>query len=109
MLISLTGIDQEKYSTGSLYGIPILVSFLWYGTAGVSAYRLKLHEQASQQAPAGSAAADQPAPDEGVWLPRVAMATIISLPFLALWDFWFSAQTHPLRAFLVLLTFLAPI
>ncbi len=109
MLISLTGIDQEKYSTGSLYGIPILVSFLWYGTAGVSAYRLKLHEQASQQAPAGSEAATQPAPDEGVWLPRVAMATIISLPFLALWDFWFSGEIQPVRDFRLLVTVLAAI
>src|SRR5712692_4448546 len=90
-------------------GIPILVSFLWYGTAGVSACRRKLHEQASQQAPAGSAAATQPAPDEGVWLPRVAMATIISLPFLALWDFWFSGEIQPVRDFRLLVTVLAAI
>jgi signal transduction histidine kinase len=110
MLISLTGVDQDKYSTGSLYGVPILVSFLWYGTAGVNAYRLKLHEQATQQAPAGNeAAADQPAPGEGVWLPRLAMATIMSLPLLALWDFWFSAEIQPVRDFRLLVTVLAAI
>src|SRR5260370_143779 len=53
--------------------------------------------------------AAQGAPDEGVWLRRVAMATIISLPFLALWDFWFSGEIRPVRDFRLLVTVLAAI
>src|SRR4029077_7136690 len=42
MLSSLTinvGISLNKYSTGSLYDLPLISSFLWLAFAGLVAYR----------------------------------------------------------------------
>src|SRR5258708_14860090 len=41
MLSSLTinvAIDMNKYATGSLYDLPLISSFLWFGLAGAIAY-----------------------------------------------------------------------
>jgi hypothetical protein len=41
MLASLTvnvANDQDRYFTGSLYDLPVISSFLWFGLAGITAF-----------------------------------------------------------------------
>jgi signal transduction histidine kinase len=76
-------IDEGRYFTGSFYDIPLIASFLWFGTAGLMAYRL---------GPALSALGPKEGQDweteggvETVWPARLAMAAVLSVPLFALW------------------------
>lgn len=100
--------DLGNYHTGSLNDIPMVASFLWYGTAGVAAYRLKLHRRPPPPQPADETA-DQAAAGEGVWLPRLAMVAILSLPVLALWAFWFSGALLKVREFRLMVSLVSSI
>jgi signal transduction histidine kinase len=107
MLVTLminVGIDGGTYFTGSLYDLLLLTSFLWYGTAGVVAYRLQLHKDAPYVAPVDPEIGSAAFYGEGVWLKRLAMAAMLSLPLLALWDIRLSTDSPAVRDFRLLVT-----
>ena len=80
MLISLAlnvASDSGKYYTGSLYDVPLICSFLWFGFAGAVAYELrdKLEVSAEEYY---SAEPESEATEGGTWPARLAMAAVIS-------------------------------
>src|SRR5882762_5131234 len=79
-LVINVGISLNKYSTGNIYDLPLISSFLWFGLAGVIAY-LKRTELDSPQ---DSGADGEDKPRESAWSARLAMAAVISLPLFAI-------------------------
>jgi signal transduction histidine kinase len=96
-LIINVGIDLKQYYTGSLYDVPLVASFVWFGTAGIMAYRL------------------QPTPEPGaddvktpsVWPRRLAMAGVLSLPFFVAWTVFVSTAPEPVEEFRMVITLVA--
>lgn len=87
MLASLAlnvAIDEGHYFTGSFYDLPLVASFLWFGTAGLMAYRLGLALSAPPSNEAGDGDAET-VRGETVWPARLAMAAVLSIPLFALW------------------------
>jgi signal transduction histidine kinase len=84
-------IDSQEYYTGSPYDLPLIASFVWFGTAGIMAYRLKPVRQ------------ELPPPPEGAnrWPARVAMAAVVSIPLMALWSLRYSPNRDSVRLFRV--------
>ncbi|MGH9714796.1 MAG: sensor histidine kinase [Candidatus Acidiferrales bacterium] len=84
-------IDAQDYYTGSAYDLPLVASFIWFGTAGLMAYRLKPARETT------------PAPPEGAnqWPARVAMAAVVSIPIMALWSLRYSPNRETVRTFRV--------
>ena len=82
-------IDRKDYYTGSPFDLPILASFVWFGTAGIVAYQRK------------------PTPDPvprheeeiSRWPARVAMTAVISIPIMALWSLRYSPNRESVRTF----------
>jgi signal transduction histidine kinase len=108
MLSSLTinvAISMKKYSTGSLYDLPLISSFLWFGLAGVVAY-LKRSELDSPQ-DSGMDGDDRPR--EGVWSARLAMASVISLPLFAIFTLRFEHDAPEVRDFRLMTTLIASV
>jgi signal transduction histidine kinase len=110
MLSSLAinaAISAKKYSTGSLYDLPLLSSFLWFGLAGVIAYqnRVKL-EDLSQSEPEESRAARN---GEGIWPARLAMAAVISLPIFAMYTLRFERDVPQVRDYRLMTTLIAAV
>jgi two-component system NtrC family sensor kinase len=67
----------------------LIASFLWFGTAGLTAYRLKPEPETT------------PVPSEGSnrWPARVAMAAVVSIPLMALWSLRYSPNRESVRIF----------
>ena len=108
MYSSLTiniAIDNHRYYTGSLYDLPLLAAFLWFGLAGVIAYQI----QAKLDAPSENAfeSDSESISEENVWPARVAMAAVISLPVFAIYTLRFSQDDPAVRDFRVMATLIA--
>lgn len=99
-------IDEGRYHTGSLYDLPLLASFLWYGTAGVIAYRNGSALDAVGPIPAADSETGAQA-GENVLASRLAMAAVLSLPFFAFWTLRFSQDASPVREFRLMVTVVA--
>jgi signal transduction histidine kinase len=82
-------IDLQSYYTGAPADLPLVASFVWFGTAGVVAYGLKPQREESRF----RSAADSP------WPSRFAMVAVFSLPVMTLWSIWFSHNPPQVRAF----------
>jgi signal transduction histidine kinase len=87
-------IDSQDYYTGSPYDLPLVASFLWFGTAGLTAYRLK---PARETAPVPPERANR-------WPARVAMAAIVSIPLMALWSLRYGPNREAMRIFRISVT-----
>src|SRR6267143_3330049 len=108
MLSSLTinvAISLNKYSTGSLYDLPLISSFLWFGLAGVIAY-LKRKELESPQE---SGADGEEKPRESAWSAPLAMAAVISLPVFAIVTLRFAHDAPTVRDFRLMTTLIASV
>jgi signal transduction histidine kinase len=105
MLASLTidvAIDLHRYSTGTLYDIPLVSSFLWFGLSGVIAHVKR------DELDAPDPAADlEPRRGEGAWAARMAMAAIISLPLFAIYTLRIAHDPAPVRDFRLIATLVA--
>ena len=82
-------IDSQDYYTGSPYDLPLIASFLWFGTAGLTAYRLKPPRETIAVPPE----------DSNRWPARVAMAAVVSIPLMALWSLRYSPNREATRLF----------
>ena len=76
--ITNRAIDRMDYYTGSPFDLPLVASFVWFGTAGVMAYRLK---------PAREAVASRNDLSKK-WAALLAMTAVFSIPLMALWSLW---------------------
>ena len=104
-LVINVGISTNTYSTGKLYDLPLISSFLWFGLAGVIAY-LKRAELDSLQF---SGAEGDEKPRESVWSARLAMAAVISLPLFAIFTLRFERDAPAVRDFRLMTTLIASV
>jgi signal transduction histidine kinase len=92
--ITNRAIDRLDYYTGSPFDLPLVASFVWFGTAGIVAHRLK--------PPRETVAAR---PDHvKKWASVLAMTAVFSIPVMALWSLWRSANPPDVRIFRVSVT-----
>jgi signal transduction histidine kinase len=103
-LVINVGISMNKYSTGNLYDLPLISSFLWFGLAGVIAYL----KRAELDGPQGTGAEDEK-PRESVWSARLAMAAVISLPLFAIFTLRFEHDAPEVRDFRLMTTLIASV
>lgn len=87
--IANRAIGSRSYYTGSAVDLPLVASFIWFGTAGIMAYRLKPQ---SEESPG-------PAEPDLRWSSRFAMVAVFSVPVMCLWAIWFSHDPDGMRAF----------
>jgi signal transduction histidine kinase len=107
MLSSLTinvGISLNKYSTGSLYDLPLISSFLWLAFAGLVAYR----NRGALDAPAEHEdEADSRKPRERTLASRLAMAAVVSLPVFAIYTLRYAPEARDVRDYRLMTTLIA--
>ena len=107
LLSSLTinvAISLKKYATGSLYDLPLISSFLWFGLAGVIAYLKRAELDIPQDADD-----EDNRPRDSVWSARLAMAAVISLPIFAIFTLRFEHDTPVVRDFRLMTTLIASV
>jgi signal transduction histidine kinase len=111
MLISVTldvAADMDEYYTGSLYDLPLISSFLWFGFAGVIAYQLRDKLDAPTDDYYASEA-DSDLEDRNVWASRLAMAAVISLPLFAIYTLRYGHESPAVRDFRLMTTLVAAV
>jgi signal transduction histidine kinase len=90
--ITNRAIDRQDYYSGSPFDLPLVASFVWFGTAGIVAYRMK---------PAREASAAAQTDHVNIWIARVAMAAVFSIPLMTLWTVFLSPAPLAVRSFRV--------
>ena len=98
-------ISLHRYSTGSLYDLPLVSSFLWLALAGLIAYRNRsgLDAPGSQEEDSGKWSGERP------WASRLAMAAVLSMPLFAIYTLRYSHDVHEIRDYRVMTTLIASI
>jgi signal transduction histidine kinase len=86
-------LERKIYYSGSLYDVPLAVSMAWVIAIGVFA----LHSSARPQPARASG-------NYGVWVARLGMAAIFSLPLFALWSLFDVGIPQRVRTFRLVLT-----
>ena len=89
--ITNRAIDRQDYYTGSPFDLPLVASFVWFGTAGIVAQRMKPRRDEDAVL----------AEHAGVWPARIAMAAVVSIPLMALWSLVASKNPLAVRQFRV--------
>ena len=87
--ITNRAIDRMDYYTGSPFDLPLVASFVWFGTAGIMAYRLKPPREAA------SSRNDR----SKKWAALLAMTAVFSIPLMALWCLWTARHSAEVRTF----------
>src|ERR1700722_7954346 len=87
--ITNRAIDRQDYYTGSVFDLPLVASFIWFGTAGFVAYNIKPQRQA----------VPEPKQDARNWAFLLSRAAVISIPMTALWALWLSANPSSVQTF----------
>jgi signal transduction histidine kinase len=87
--ITNRAIDRLDYYTGSVFDLPLVASFVWFGTAGLVAYRLRPERETTAA----------PHNETRQWPSLLAMAAVFSIPLMALWSLWLAGQVQAVRDF----------
>jgi signal transduction histidine kinase len=87
--IANRAIEGQTYYTGGPADLPLIASFVWFGTAGIVAYSLK---PIPEESPARTAS-------DSRWPARFAMTAVFSVPLMSFWTIWFSHNPHSVRIF----------
>ena len=97
--ITNRAISRQDYYTGSVFDLPLVASFIWFGTAGLIAYGLKPEREATR------------AEDHNTksWPSLLAKAAVFSIPLMALWSLWLSSNASPVRSFRIGVTQVAAV
>jgi signal transduction histidine kinase len=90
-------LTSGTYYTGSPIDVPLVASFLWFGTTGLMAYRSSLEPLPSQEKD----------PSLEQWPTRLAMGCVLSIPVLAAWSLFFSRAPREISDFRVVVTLVA--
>jgi len=99
-------VGRTHYSRGSLYDLPLVISFIWLGATGIIAYRtrdeeIKFAAKPGDNSLAGDARANE---TETVWASRLARLALLSLPLIGFWDMKLSHAPLAVRDFRILAT-----
>jgi signal transduction histidine kinase len=86
-------IARKVYHSGSLYDVPLAISMAWITVIGMLALR-----SPSKPEPARASGG------YGVWVARLGMAAIFSLPLFALWSLFDAGIPQRVRTFRLVLT-----
>jgi signal transduction histidine kinase len=87
-------IQHNVYYTGSLYDLPVAASMGWISVIGVLGQDLRPKQEASHESPGRS----------GVWVARMGMLVILSLPVFAAWSVFDETAPPPVRTMRLLTT-----
>jgi signal transduction histidine kinase len=106
LMINVAISMHRSYSTGSLLDLPLVGSFLWFGTAGWIAHK----NEKGLDAPNEIAEEDSDRPgNESTWATKLAMAAVISLPIFAIYSLKFAHDSPEVRDFRLLVTVIASV
>jgi signal transduction histidine kinase len=97
-------VGRNAYSRGSLYDLPLLVSFLWVGTAGIIAYRHRGEETTFTPERTSEPPVNYNTADETIWAFRLARAALLSLPLIGFWCLKVSKAPLAVHQFRILVT-----
>jgi signal transduction histidine kinase len=86
-------IERKVYFSGSVYDVPLAASMAWVTWIGLQALRA-----APDQKPTRNAQG------HGVWVARLGMAAVFSLPLFAAWSVFHSATPQNVRTFRLTMT-----
>jgi signal transduction histidine kinase len=100
-LVTNVAIANREYFTGSLYDLPLMTVFFWYGMAGLIAFRKRRELDAPMEGDESPRAGDY------VWATRFAMAAVLSLPIFALYALRLEQDTPAVRDFRLTVTLVA--
>jgi len=95
---------QGVYQSGSLYDLPLVASFVWFGVAGNIARR---ECPPAERVMLPSAAESVEMLSENPWPARLAMAAALSLPVLLIWSEISSSVPAEVRKFRLMTTLVA--
>ncbi len=98
--------DTREYQTGSLFDIPLITAFFWYGLTGWVAYQQRQGLDAPTE---GAFEAGDQSQSESVWATRLAMAAVLSLPLFAIYTLRFSHDGSVVRDFRLMTTLVAAV
>ncbi|HME13806.1 MAG TPA: HAMP domain-containing sensor histidine kinase [Candidatus Acidoferrum sp.] len=98
--------DFGDYFTGSLFDLPLITSFFWFGLTGWVAYRQRDGLDAPNEGYRTDAEAK---PSESPWAARTAMAAVISLPLFAIYTLRFAHDSSEVRDFRLMTTLVAAV
>jgi signal transduction histidine kinase len=90
------GIERHTYYSGSLYDVPLVASMAWVIGVGLLAVDLSPKQQPAHHS--GS---------HGVWVARLGMITIFSLPLFAAWSEFDRTAPPSVRTFRLVVTLAA--
>jgi signal transduction histidine kinase len=94
-------IAKNAYYTGSIYDLPLMTVFYWYGLAGLNAFRLRGELNATNEGEPEQAGRDY------LWASRFAMMAVLSLPLFALYALRLEHDTVAVRDFRLTVTLVA--
>jgi signal transduction histidine kinase len=100
LLVNLA-IPKNSYYTGSVYDLPLMTSFFWYGLAGFIAFERKEKLDAPAEEDRDESSKDY------LWASRFAMAAVLSLPLFALYALRIEHDTSAVRDFRLTVTLVA--
>jgi signal transduction histidine kinase len=96
-------VTRGEYSRVSLYTLPIMVSFLLFGTAGISAYRDASEEKENDEV-VPQIGIENLAPSESLWAARLARIALLSLPLIGYWCMKQSRAPEAVCSFRLMIT-----
>ncbi len=99
-------IGRGSYSRGNLYDLPLLISFLWMGWAGILAYQHRGEESCAPLELDAERSQENNASGETPWEARLARLALLSLPIIGFWCMKISQAPPPpaVREFRILVT-----
>ncbi len=86
-------IERHIYNSGSLYDVPLVASMAWVTGIGLLALNLAPKQQSTRHSGG-----------HGVWVARLGMITIFSLPLFAAWSVFDTATPPRVRTFRLVVT-----
>lgn len=110
MLSSLminVAISLKVYHTGSVYDLPLIASFLWFGAAGLIAY--KNSKALDEYSDPSSLEGADPKKGESLVASRLATAAVVSLPLFAIYSIKFAHDSSAVREFRLMTVLLAAV
>jgi len=92
-------IVRNVYYTGSLYDLPVAASMGWISVIGVTAQNLRPKQDSALPLPGR----------HGVWVARLGMIVILSLPLFAVWSVFDTSVSSQVRTLRLVITFVTMI